>query len=293
MALKLTMPFFGFAICLFSIILGLPQIVRADASRIESPTTRPSSIAAQPALNRTIDDLKLELIWIEPGTFTMGSPPDEPGRNRAEGPQTIVTLTKGFWLGKTPVTQAQYEAFTGKTPSAFKQAGKDAPVETVSWLDAIKFCAELNDRERAAGRLPDGYEYSLPTEAQWEYACRAGTKETYTGDVTATSWYDSNSGGTTHPVAQLQSNPWGLFDMTGNVLQWCYDWYGDYPGDAITDPTGPETGHYRMARGGSWRTNSNVCRSAARGGGSPARLDYTLGFRLALSPKIIAGARHD
>jgi len=231
--------------------------------------------------NRTIADLKLELIWIKPGTFRMGSPADEAGRNKAEGPQFSVTLSKGFWLGKTPVTQAQYEAVIGTNPSNFKEAGPDAPVERVSWLDAMEYCAKLTERERAAGRLPQGFIYTLPTEAQWEYACRAGTSGPHAGNPDAMAWHKGNSGETTHPVALKEPNAWGLYDMYGNVLQWCADWYGDYPRGAVTDPTGPERGYFRMARGGSWRVE--VFRSASRAGGSPGRRDYTLGFRLALA----------
>lgn len=244
-----------------------------------------SALAAGGAgTNRVIPDLQLELIRIEPGVFLMGSPIDEPDRNKAEGPQMTVTFSKGFWLGKTPVTQGQYEAFTGKNPSSFKEAGKDAPVENVSWNDAVKFCAALTERERAAGRLPEGYVYALPTEAQWEYACRAGTTGSYSGEPAAMAWYDKNSGGTTHPVGLKKPNAWGLHDMLGSVLEWCHDWYGDYPGGVVTDPTGPASGYFRMARGGSWRVGVIVCRSAARAGGSPDRRDYTLGFRLALVP---------
>ena len=121
-----------------------------------------------------IPDLALKLLWVEPGAFLMGSPPDEPARDKAEGPQVRVTLSRGFWLGRTEVTQAQYEALTGNNPSRFKDAGPDAPVEHVSWLDAMAFCEKLTARERAAGRLPEGWRYTLPTEAQWDYACRAG-----------------------------------------------------------------------------------------------------------------------
>lgn len=236
---------------------------------------------AAPGENRTVADLKLELVWIKPGTFTMGSPVDEKGRNKAEGPQMTVTLTKGFWLGKTHVTQAQYEAIAGSNPSHFKDVGPDAPVERVSWLDAMAWCKKLTERERAAGRLPAGYAYTLPTEAQWEFACRAGTTEAHAGDPAAMAWHKDNSEDTTHRVALKQPNPWGLYDMYGNVLQWCFDWYGNYPGGAVTDPTGPASGHFRMARGGSWRVE--IFRSASRGGGSPGRRDYTLGFRLALA----------
>ncbi len=233
---------------------------------------------------RLLAALNLELIWVKPGTFRMGSPPDEPNRNKAEGPQLPVTLSQGFWLGKTEVTQAQYEAATGTNPSRFATAGKDAPVERVSWLDAMDFCKKLTARERAAGRLPEGYIYTLPTEAQWEYACRAGTTADFAGNPDAMAWHEQNSGETTHPVATKQPNAWGFYDMSGNVLEWCFDWYGDYPRTARTDPCGPSSGHFRMARGGSWRVSINVGRSAARSGGSSARRDYTLGFRLALAP---------
>jgi len=233
----------------------------------------------------TIADLKLELLWVEAGTFLMGSPPDEAGRNQAEGPQTRVTLSRGFWLGRTELTQAQYLALTGTNPSRFTAVGPDAPVERVSWLEAMKLCAKLTERERAAGRLPDGYVYALPTEAQWEYACRAGTTGPMADDLKAMSWHDNNSGETTHPVAQLAPNRWGFYDMSGNVLEWCYDWYGDYPGGVVTDPVGPRSGHFRMARGGSWRMALDIGRPAARAGGSTGRQDYTLGLRLALAPE--------
>jgi formylglycine-generating enzyme required for sulfatase activity len=231
---------------------------------------------------RTIADLALDLLWVRPGTFTMGSPANEPERNKAEGPQTKVTITQGFWLGRTEVTQAQYEAIIGSNPSTFKNVGRDAPVERASWIDAMAFCRKLTERERAAGRLPEGYVYTLPTEAQWEYAHRAGTTGAYPGEPDATAWYDQNSGGTTHPVATKRPNAWGFHDMAGNVIEWCLDWYGDYPGGAVTDPTGPARGYYRMARGGSWRTDARLGRCAARSGGSEGRLDYTIGFRIAL-----------
>jgi formylglycine-generating enzyme required for sulfatase activity len=237
-----------------------------------------------PGVNYTLDRLKLELIWVEPGTFTMGSPPEEPGRNKAEGPLTKVTLSKGFWLGKTQMTQRQYETESGTNPSHFKEAGPDAPVERVSWLMAMDFCEKLTAKEKAAGRLPEGYAYTLPTEAQWEYACRAGTTGAYAGNPESMAWHKNNSNGTTHPVAQKKPNAWGFYDMYGNVLEWCYDWYdgGAYAGGSVTDPTGPKHGYFRMARGGSWRID--IMRSAQRSGGSAGREDYTLGFRLALAP---------
>ena len=239
--------------------------------------------SAASSRDRVIADLGLELVWVEPGTFTMGSDLDEPLRNKAEGPRMRVTLSKGFWLGKTEVTQAQYETVAGTNPSTFKAVGPNAPVEQVSWIDATEFCRKLTERERAAGRLPEGYAYTLPTEAQWEYASRAGTTGSYPGEPDAMAWHDRNSGGTTHPVGLKRPNAWGFYDMAGNVLEWCYDWYGDYAGGEVTDPTGPRRGSYRMARGGSWRADLRVGRSAARAGGSAGRLDYTMGFRLALT----------
>ena len=233
-----------------------------------------------PPERRVIADLKLELIRVKPGTFTMGSTPDEPDRNKAEGPAMVVTLTQAFWLGKTEVTQAQYEAIAGTNPSMFKN-GKDLPVDGASWIDAMAFCQKLTARERAAGRLGKDESYTLPTEAQWEYACRAGTTDAYAGEPNQLAWSKENSGASTHPVGMKLPNAWGFHDMTGNVLEWCLDWYGDYPGGNVTDPTGPSSGYYRMARGGSWRTEARDGRSAARAGGSPGRVDYTLGFRLA------------
>jgi formylglycine-generating enzyme required for sulfatase activity len=251
----------------------------------EEPSPEPSKPVAPPETkpNQTIADLKLELLWIKSGTFTMGSPPDEANRHRAEGPAFEVTFTKGFWLGKTEVTQAQYEGLLGTNPSRLVEAGKTAPVEQVSWIDAVAWCEKLTERERAAKRLPEGYVYTLPTEAQWEYAYRAGTTEAFPGDAEAMTWHDQNSRETTHPVAQKEANAWGLYDMGGNVLEWCLDWYGDYPRGPQTDPKGPDFGHFRMARGGSWRLPLPVARAAARSGGSPGRRDYTIGFRLALS----------
>ena len=263
--------------------LGVATPLSAGASTAANQAQPATSgvTGAQEQANHIIADLALELLWIKPGTFMMGTSDDErPGK--AESPQTKVTLSRGFWLGKTEVTQAQYEAIMRNNPSTFTTIGPNAPVERVSWIDAMKFCETLTERERAAGRLPDGYVLSLPTEAQWEYAARAGTKGDYSRNPETMSWNNGNSGNTTHVVATKEPNPWGLYDMSGNVLEWCYDWYGDYPGSAVTDPSGPGRGYYRIARGGSWRQDIHVGRSAARAGGSAGRLDYTLGFRLAL-----------
>lgn len=249
------------------------------------PAAREKHAAAKSSTpSRVIADLQLEMLWVNPGKFTNGSVENEPFRDKAENPRTHIILTQGFWLGKTEITQGQYVSLMRTNPSTFTAAGSNAPAENVSWLDAMEFCRVLNERESAAGRLPKGFEYTLPTEAQWEYAFRAGTTTMYPGDPKEMAWFDTNSGETTHPVAQKKPNPWGFYDMSGNVLEWCYDWYGPYPGGTVKDPSGPGSGYYRIARGGSWRNKVEVGRSAARAGGSAGRHDYTLGFRLALAP---------
>jgi formylglycine-generating enzyme required for sulfatase activity len=288
-------------------------------------------------------DATLEMFWIPPGTFTMGSPESDPMSRADERPQTKVTLTHGYWLGKTMFTIGQWKNVTGldvrgqlskvlhddtlydlggrkQTVRDFMRFSRDAdpgkylageeselPIYFVSWNDATELCHKLNERELAAGRLPAGYEYNLPTEAQFEYACRAGTTEdTYAGPLVVDghnspvldkiAWYDANSpngytgkgfsvSGRTagpHPVAQKQPNAWGLYDMTGNIWQWCRDWYGPLPGGSETDPTGPVTGTDRVNRGGSFGSGPRDERSAARAKNPPAEASAYRGFRLAL-----------
>jgi formylglycine-generating enzyme required for sulfatase activity len=236
----------------------------------------------------------LEMKWVAPGSFLMGSPSSEDGRFSDEGPQTRVTISKGFWLGRHEVTQAQWQALMGSNPSSFKDPS--LPVEKVSWNDAMAFCKKLTERERAAGRLPEGYAYTLPTEARWEYACRAGTTTALNNGTNLTStygacrnldalgWYHENSGGTTHPVGQKQPNGWGLYDMHGNVWEWCADWYaGKLPGGSVTDPAGASSGAYRVFRGGSFGCIAQDCRSAYRYGIYPGNRGSSIGFRPALS----------
>ena len=239
------------------------------------------------------DTVDLEMIWIEPGTFMMGSPRNEPGRWNTEV-QHEVTLTKGYWMGKYEVTQAQYEAVTGSNPSGLK--GADLPVELVRWYDATNFCAKLTEMEKAAGRLPEGYEFTLPTEAQWEYACRAGTTTAFNNgkdlteagieqcpEMDEVGWYKYNSDFKTHPVGQKQPNAWGLYDMHGNIAEWCLDWFGDYPESSVTDPMGPDTGSHRVIRGGgSYTSNAGGCRSAFRVLSNPGDNLNSFGFRVAL-----------
>jgi len=231
----------------------------------------------------TVPDLSLEMTHIRAGSFTMGSPSSEEGRFDSESPQTMVKLTKGYWLGKTQITQAQWEALMGNNPSNFK--GVDRPVEQVSWEDAVQFCRKLTERERQAGRLPEGYEYTLPTAAQWEYACRAGTTGPFAGSgkLDEVGWYNRNSGGQPHSVGKKRPNAWGCYDMHGNVWEWCHDWYGKYPGGSVTDPTGPPSGSDRVLHGGSWADSAQFCRSAFRSWIEPDSRFNRGGFRVALT----------
>jgi formylglycine-generating enzyme required for sulfatase activity len=225
-----------------------------------------------------VPDLNIEMVYLRPGTFAMGSPDSE----SKERPVTRVTLTKGYGLGKTAVTQGQWEALMGNNPARFN--GEDHPVEMVSWNDAMEFCTKLTERERQAGRVPDGYEYTLPTEAQWEYACRAGTTGDYAGNLDSMAWYSRNSGKTTHRVGQRQPNAWGLHEMHGNVWEWCRDWFGSYAGFDVTDPVGPSWGSTRVYRGACWVNDPGDCRSAHRDSLDPGTTSYRLGFRVALAP---------
>jgi formylglycine-generating enzyme required for sulfatase activity len=231
---------------------------------------------------------RMKFAPIPGGTFMMGSPDTESGRFDGEGPQHQVTISKGFELQATEVTQGQWVAVMGSNPSEFKnpehclgehvESGglrmcPNNPVENVSWNDAQEFIQKLNSRG-------DGYRYRLPTEAEWEYAARGGTTGPYAGDVDAMAWHNSNSGGMTHPVAKKQANTWGLYDMHGNVWERTADWYGSYSSGAVTDPTGPSTGSARVIRGGSWDYGAQYCRSAVRGGNSPDYRGNNLGLRL-------------
>jgi formylglycine-generating enzyme required for sulfatase activity len=189
-----------------------------------------------------------------------------------------VTLTKPFWLGRTEVTQRQWENVMGNNPSFFK--GKDPPVEQVSWHDASDFCQKLN----AMQSTPHGWHFALPTEAQWEYACRAGTSRDDAGNLDEMAWYASNSGAKTHEVATKKANNWGLVDMHGNVWEWCADWCGGYPAESLIDPTGPNSGSNRVDRGGSWFSDGTRCRSASRFRHSPDYRGSGIGFRVAAVP---------
>jgi formylglycine-generating enzyme required for sulfatase activity len=229
------------------------------------------------------------MVFIPPGTFWMGSPTNEVDRTSVEGPQTLVTVSRGFWIGKYHVTQGEYESVVGTNPSHFT-GDPTLPVEQVSWFDATNYCGKLTEQERAAGRISTNALYRLPTEAEWEYACRAWTTTRFSyGDdpgytnLAAYAWYADNSGAATHPVGQKLPNPWGLYDMHGNVLNWCQDWWGTYPGGSLSDPQGPTTGSLRVIRGGSWLRTAAHCRSAFRHYFAPNTTNILIGFRVVLS----------
>jgi serine/threonine protein kinase/formylglycine-generating enzyme required for sulfatase activity len=259
---------------------------------------------AQPEQNYVLmlfGNIPLDLIWIKPGTFIMGSPKEEIDRQDDEALHRV-KLTKGFWIGKYEVTQGQWEALMGTNPSNFKNAGKSAPVEQISWDDATRFCEKMTQVEKEAGRLPDGYVYALPTEAQWEYACRAGTstplnsgKTPSTRDgscplVDEVGWYSENSQGAPRPVGGKKANAWGLFDMHGNVWEWCRD-YCTHKGGVVTDTyiegiADPlcKTGISRVCRGGGCISGPGSCWSANRSNEPPTSKNNFIGFRLALAP---------
>ena len=211
----------------------------------------------------------------------MGSPSSEEGRYPDETQHEVV-LTRGFFLAETECTQRQWEEVMGGNPSGFE--GADRPVEWVSWEEAVTFCRKQTAKQRAAGVLPDGWEWRLPTEAEWEYAARAGTTGLRYGELDAIGWYGGNSGSKTHPVSQKAANAWGLHDMIGNVSEWCFDWRGDYPTGSVTNPKGPSSGPGRVIRGGDWQEyDARTAHSACRRYGDPGLRRSCLGFRPALS----------
>ena len=227
-------------------------------------------------LKAITNSIGMKLVLILPGEFIMGSPIK---------PQREVTISQWYYLAAHEVTQKQYEKVMGNNPSIFK--GAKNPVEMVSWEDAVCFCKKLSEvpEEKVAGR-----EYRLPTEAEWEYACRAASSTSFCSGDTAESlsefaWFGDGRG-KTQPVGEKKANRWGLYDMHGNVFEWCQDWGADYLTGATTDPQGPSAGSLRVYRGGSWSSDADSCRSAYRNWSLPSNRDDRYGFRLALSPSV-------
>jgi sulfatase modifying factor 1 len=214
----------------------------------------------------------LRWCWCPSGHFQMGSPESEEGRWDDEGPEHEVRFTRGFWIADTPCTQALWTEVMGSNPSHFK--GDQRPVENVSWHDVQEFLRRLAERRPQL-------QPRLPTEAQWEYACRAGTTGARYGDLGEIAWHHGNSGGETHPVGEKAPNPWGLYDTLGNVLEWCADGRRNYVHGAATDPVGPPPERWAAVRGGSWRYGARFVRAAPRYANGPSCRDSNLGFRLA------------
>src|SRR6266699_1820647 len=254
--------------CLLILLLGLVQLgcdsrTSTAFPNPASPPTAPPKASVVPLTN---------MVLIKAGTF-----------RRIKYP---VTITRDFWIGKYEVTQGEFVAVLGRNPSHFP-GDPNRPVEKVTFVDATAYCSAVTQREREAGRLPTGYEYRLPSEAEWEYACRAGTTNLFSvgddpGVADQFAWTAENSEATTHPVGLKRPNPWGLYDMQGNVWEWCLDWFEPYPAAALTDPAGPASSKFKVFRGGGWNQEIEYARSANRFMMSPSNGIYFVGFRLAL-----------
>ena len=261
--------------------IGLRVVLESDSRADSDVPVRPKPATTTPGKNKKLSltlgrTATMELVRIEAGKFTMGSPANEKDRKKNEGPQRQVTISRPFYMAITEVTQGQYAAVMGKNPSRFK--GNSNPVETVSWNDAVEFCKASS---KMTGRL-----VRLPTEAEWEYACRAGMRTRFNfgddaGDLGDHGWYKRNSMGRTHSTGRAKPNGWGLYDMHGNVGEWCSDWHSaSYTGAKALDPKGPKSGDRCVLRGGSWLSVPGVCRSAYRYGAHPSNRHSYDGFRV-------------
>ena len=256
-----------------------------SSSSSQSATTT-SGFSSTPSLSSSSNTISIpvkngitiDMVKVEAGTFMMGATSEMQNPLVGEKPVHQVTLTNDYYIGKYEVTQALWKAVTGKNPSQFK--GDDLPVEQVSWKDCQKFISKLNSMT--------GRKFRLPTEAEWEYAARGGKKSRgyqYSGSSTVSdvAWYDGNSGNKTHPVGTKQANELGIYDMTGNVWEWCQDWYGSYVSSSQTNPLGANSGSYHVYRGGGWSYDAKFCRSSYRSSFTPGYRGSILGLRLVLS----------
>jgi formylglycine-generating enzyme required for sulfatase activity len=283
------------------LIGGIERLMQQRATPAPRPTV-PRLVAVEPAPAPVPDEpaklltntIGMKLVLVPSGVFLMGSPDSDEDAQAIEKPQHRVQITRPFYLGASAVTQGQYRVVTGESPSRFK-GSDDLPVEQVSWNDAVGFCNKLSEREgvtpyyQSGMASPPGAEgYRLPTEAEWEYACRGGSATRFSfGDDESSlgeyAWFRGNSGNRTHPVGQKRPNAFGLYDMHGNVWEWCWDgceenYYGKSPG---ADPLGPSQAAYGVFRGGGWNYYPRDCRSAYRNWGTPEFRYYYVGFRVA------------
>ena len=268
--------FLSFAAFSLLTVFATLSMVSCGSDDNDEPSPTPSTLKDQ---TFNVDGVSFTMKAVQGGTFTMGSSDDDADALNNEKPAHSVTLSN-FWIGQTEVTQALWQAVMGKNPSGFK--GDKLPVEKVSWTDCQDFIKELNTKT--------GKKFRLPTEAEWEYAARGGNKSKgykYSGgnDIDKVAWYKDNSSEKTHDVGTKTANELGIYDMTGNVHEWCSDWYSNsyYSHSPTTNPQGPNTGSYRVLRGGCMFSSAPSCRVAFRGNGKPDKRDDDLGLRLVLS----------
>ena len=266
-SLPATVRAYGVGFSLSDAAEGRPRAAGLSADLpADIPAQAPAKAAIAPGTKKVNPKDGLTYVWIPPGTFQMGCSPGDTECFDNEKPAHRVTITKGFWLGQTTVPQQAYQRIAGKDPANHK--GPNFPVEEVDWDEATAYCKAIGGR--------------LPTEAEWEYAARAGTTGARYGKLDDIAWYDANSGGASHEPAQKLPNAFGLYDMLGNAWQWMADWFGDYPAGPQTDPTGPSSGQYREPRGGSWGSTARLTRASYRGYVEQSHRGGKLGIRCAM-----------
>lgn len=278
----------GFGVLFLFIGGRFIEVVHAEVSGIEA--IRSAGTQAGERREIRVGEVTVGFRWVIPGTFFMGSRDDEPGRDPAEVRHSV-RLTRGFWIAETETTQPFFIAVMGENPSAF--VGDLFPVDSVSWDDAVAFCDQLNALAGLATESPHSttgaaiQKFRLPTEAEWEYACRAGTETPYAGPLDEVAWFDAPTAtGSTHPVATKSPNDWGLFDMHGNLWEWTADGWSDFTTEATTDPffPGPNGATGRIDRGGCWDSSPDSCRSAVRGVYEKSQRGRFVGFRVLIAP---------
>jgi len=295
--------------CLLAFFIFLPALLILCGAGVQQPAAPPLPTQTPAPGSLITNSLGMTFAYIPDGTFMMGSPLEEPGR-REDETRHEVTISRPFYMQTTEVTQAQWRRVMGRNPSFFKNCGQDCPVENVSWGEVQEFIKRLNALEKTN-------KYRLPTEAEWEYACRAGTDTPfysgpviilgdntvpaldviawhagnscadYPGALDLPIWWESQPNCSRfgpQPAARKLPNAWGLFDMSGNVWEWCQNWYKEYSEDPAVDPQGPDYGSERVFRGGSWISGGWDCRSASRDGFSPGGRGLNIGFRLVRRP---------